>query len=71
MNRPDATGAEPRRRDEGAAADDQPKDTVKRGARHPRAGQPGPDPETDIVEQAGEGSFPGSDPPSWSGAVAR
>lgn len=71
MTSPNATGAEPSSRDEGTAADDQPKDTVRRGAPHPPAGQPGLDHETDIVEEAGEGSFPGSDPPSWSGAIAR
>lgn len=27
-------------------------------------------PEHDIVDEAGEGSFPSSDPPSWSRAVA-
>jgi hypothetical protein len=33
--------------------------------------EPGPANEKDIVEVAGEGSFPGSDPPSWSQALAR
>ncbi len=27
--------------------------------------------EQDVVDVAGEGSFPGSDPPSWSGAIAQ
>ena len=71
MSSPDATDAEPPSSDEGAAAGDQPKDTVKRGAPSSLSGQTGSDHATDIVEQAGEGSFPGSDPPSWSGAVAR
>jgi len=68
---PDTPGAEPPRRHEGNAAADRPGEPARPGARHRPVEQAGLDSAKDIVEVTGEGSFPGSDPPSWSQAVAR
>ncbi len=71
MPSPHTTGAEPPSRGQGDAAPDEPEETTGPGARRRPAAGPESGDEQDIVEVAGEGSFPGSDPPSWSQALAR
>lgn len=66
---PRITGAAAETKDEGAAPAGRPEEATGATERH--GGQVEPGHEKDIVEVTGEGSFPGSDPPSWSGAVAR
>jgi hypothetical protein len=68
---PDASGTEPPRRHEGTAAADRPAEPRRPGARHRPVERAGLDGAKDIVDVKGEGSFPGSDPPSWSQAIAR
>lgn len=71
MTSPPAKNAEPPSGEEGTAVGGQEMETTTPGARHHLTRQPASGPTGDIVEEAGQGSFPGSDPPSWSGAIAR
>lgn len=71
MTNSHTTSADAESKDRGSSAADRPRKAEGPGARDRVGGQLTPGREKDIVEVAGEGSFPGSDAPSWSGAIAR